>query len=212
MTLTRNLLRLAAGLAALALAGCITLLPETKPTQLYRFAIPVSETVEATPSGVRAVVIRAGGGFHPAAAGDRILTTEGAEAAYLANARWTQAASVLFDQALIGAFAASRGPARLVIAGEPGRPVFGLRVDVSRFEANYDGGPRAAPEIQIDVHVVVTRLKDQKVMQEQTYSIRQRAAENRGAAIASAFQAAVAEAIVTIVKTTDAGVSAAAAG
>ena len=83
---------------------------------------------------------------------------------------------------------------------------------MSRFEANYDSGARAAPEIQVDIHVVVTRLRDQKVMQEQSFSIRQRAAENRGAAIASAFQAAVAEAIVTIVKTTDAGVSAAAAG
>lgn len=37
MTLTRNLLRLAAAGAALALAGCITLLPDTKPAQLYRF-------------------------------------------------------------------------------------------------------------------------------------------------------------------------------
>lgn len=212
MTLTRNLSRLAAAAGALTLAGCITLLPDAKPTQLYRFAIASTGTSDAAPAEGRASVVRAGGSFHPGAAGDRILTTEGPEAAYLANARWTQAASVLFDQALIGAFAASRGPARLVTAGELGRPAFGLRVDVSRFEASYDNGPRAAPEVHVDLHVVVTRLKDQRVMRDQTFAIRKRAGENRGAAIASAFQAAVNEALVTIVNVTDAGVSEAAAG
>lgn len=208
MTLTRNLLRLSAVAAALGLAGCITLLPDAKPAQLYRFT-PDPGTLAATaPTEGRIPVIRAGGSFHPAAAGDRILTAEGAEAAYLSNARWTQSAAVLFDQALVAAFASSTGPARLITPGELGRPAFGLRVDVSRFEADYDRGPRAAPDVRIDLHVVVTRLRDQKVVHERSLSISRRAAENRGGAIAEAFQEAAKEALDAVVRSADEGVGA----
>lgn len=209
MTLTRNLSRLAGALAALALGGCITLLPDTQPAQLYRFTPDPGPLAAASDAGTaRTPLIRAGGSFHPAAAGDRILTAEGAEAAYLANARWTQSASVLFDQALVAAFAASSESARLITPGELGRPAFGLRVDVSRFEADYDKGSRAAPEVRIDLHVVVTRLRDQKVVREQSFSVRRRASENRGGAIAEAFREAAAEALGAIVRTANEGVAA----
>lgn len=207
MTLTRNLLRLSAAGAALALAGCITLLPDAKPAQLYRFTPDAGPLTEAAPTEGRTAMIRGGGSFHPAAAGDRILTADGAEAAYLANARWTQSASVLFDQGLVAAFASSRGPARLITPGELGRPAFELRVDVSRFEADYDQGSRAAPDIRIDLHVVITRLRDQKVVREESLSFRRRADENRGGAIAEAFQAATREALSAIVKSADEGVA-----
>ncbi|AWM77301.1 ABC-type transport auxiliary lipoprotein family protein [Phenylobacterium parvum] len=207
MTLTRNLLRLSAAGAALTLAGCITLLPDAKPAQLYRFTPETAPLAASTPTEGRIPMIRGGGSFHPAAAGDRILTADGAEAAYLANARWTQSASVLFDQALVAAFASSRGPARLITPGELGRPAFGLRVDVSRFEADYDQGPRAAPEVRIDLHVVVTRLRDQKVVREESLSFTRRADENRGGAIAEAFQEATREALAAIIRTADEGVA-----
>jgi cholesterol transport system auxiliary component len=207
VTLTRSLSGLAAALAALALGGCITLLPDAQPAQLYRFT-PDTSALPGAPNMARTPIIRAGGSFHPAAAGDRILTAEGAEAAYLANARWTQSASVLFDQALVAAFAASSGSARLITPGELGRPAFGLRVDVSRFEADYDQGSRAAPEVRIDLHVVVTRLRDQKVVREQSFAVKRRASENRGGAIAEAFREAVTEALESIVRTADQGVAA----
>lgn len=203
---TLNLSRLSVISVALLLSGCITLLPDSKPTQLYRFTPDPQASATPSPTEGRYAVVRAGGNFHPAAAGDRILTSDGAEAAYLANARWTQAAAVLFDQALVRAFATSSGPARLITPGELGRPAFGLRVDVSRFEAAYDRGPRAAPEIRVDLHLVLTRLKDQTVVQEQTFAFSRRATENRGEAIAEAFSEAVEEALETIVRTTDQGV------
>jgi ABC-type uncharacterized transport system auxiliary subunit len=81
-------------------------------------------------------------------------------------------------------------------------------VDVSRFEAAYDRGPRAAPEIRVDLHLVLTRLKDQTVVQEQTFAFSRRATENRGEAIAEAFSEAVEEALETIVRTADKGVGA----
>ncbi|MFM8819296.1 MAG: ABC-type transport auxiliary lipoprotein family protein [Phenylobacterium sp.] len=208
MTAQQSLLRLLILVSALVLAGCVTLLPETKPVQLYRFTPETEPPGSGAMAENRVPVIRAGGSFHPAAAGDRILTSEGPAAAYLANARWTQSASVLFDQSLTGAFAASTGPARLITSGELGRPAFALRVDVSRFEAAYDQGSRAPPEVRLDLHLVVTRLSDQKVVREENHSIARRAAENRSGAIASAFQAVTEEALSVIVKATDAGVAA----
>jgi cholesterol transport system auxiliary component len=208
VTLTQTLSRLTAGLATLILAGCITLLPDTQPAQLYRFTPDPGTLGAIPPTEGRTPLIRAGGNFHPAAAGDRILTAEGAQAAYLANARWTQSASVLFDQALVAAFAASTGPARLITPGEAGRPAFGLRVDVSRFEADYDKGARSAPEVRVDLHIVVTRLKDQKVVREQSFSVSRRASENRGEAIAEAFRDSVSEALGAIITTANEGIAA----
>lgn len=207
MTPPLKLIRLAAISSAILLSGCITLLPDSKPAQLYRFTPDEHAAGPTAPAEGRLAVVRAGGSFHPAAAGDRILTSDGAEAAYLANARWTQSAAVLFDQALVAAFAASNGPARLITPGELGRAAFGMRVDVSRFEAAYDQGSQAAPEIRVDLHVVLTRLKDQKVVQEQRFAIRQRASENRGAAIAEAFRTAVDTALDDIVRAADEGVA-----
>lgn len=207
MTLIRNLPTLASLLAAMALGGCITLLPDAKPVQLYRFTPEMVGVSAPTPLEGRAPVVRAGGLFHPAASGDRILTSDGVEAAYLANARWTQSASVLFDQALISAFAASQGPSRLITPGELGRPAFGLRVDVNRFEADYVNGPQAAPDVRIDLHVVVTRLRDQKVVQERSISATRSAAENRGGAIAQAFQDSMSEVLPKVVAAVDEGVT-----
>jgi cholesterol transport system auxiliary component len=208
VTLNRNLSWLAAAVATLTLAGCITLLPDTQPAQLYRFTPDPLTPVASAPIEGRTPLIRAGGNFHPAAAGDRILTAEGAKAAYLANARWTQSASVLFDQALVAAFAQSTGPARLITPGELGRPAFGLRVDVSRFEADYDEGPLAAPEVRVNLHVVVTRLRDQKVVREQSFTVTRRASENRSGAIAEAFRDATSEALGAIITIADEGVAA----
>jgi ABC-type uncharacterized transport system auxiliary subunit len=54
----------------------------------------------------------------------------------------------------------------------------------------------------------VTRLRDQTVVQERSFSIARRASENRGGAIAEAFREATSEALGAIVKATDEGVSA----
>ncbi|HZZ35630.1 MAG TPA: ABC transporter, partial [Caulobacteraceae bacterium] len=79
-------LALAAG--ASLLAGCISLFPKSEPAQLYRFGtvLPaVQETASgAAPFGVLMTVT----GFDRAAVGDRILTVNGAQAAYIKSARW----------------------------------------------------------------------------------------------------------------------------
>ncbi|MBS0334368.1 MAG: ABC transporter, partial [Proteobacteria bacterium] len=69
----RAAVRLAAiGVGALTLSGCISLLPKTKPAQLYRLAPPPAAAAPATSPGPDAVaVFRSNGQFQEEASDDR---------------------------------------------------------------------------------------------------------------------------------------------
>lgn len=198
MTSIRTWFRLAGvAAAALSLSACVTVFPKTEPVQLYRFegAVPASGEAAAQRVGLA----RAPGSFVAAAAGDRILSVTGSEVAYLAESRWAQPATTLFDEALIRAFNASTGRARLVTRGEPTRADYSLRLDVERFEANYDRGGKAAPEVSVDVHAVLVRAADRTVVGDEVFKIRVRSRENRVSAIIAAFDTAVGQALGKIV-------------
>ncbi|WP_304170115.1 ABC-type transport auxiliary lipoprotein family protein [Phenylobacterium aquaticum] len=198
----------AAGLAALALSlsACVTVFPKTKPATLYRFQ---GDVVPAGPAAtVRVGVARSNGSFNGAASGDRILTVTGAEVAYVADTRWAEPAVSLFDEALNRAFNANPGAARLVTRGEPSRADYSLRLDVQRFEADYDHGGHAAPKIAIDVHAVMVRASDRAVVGDQVFSVAIRAGDNRVSAIVAAFDAGVSQMLGKLVAWANAGVAA----
>jgi cholesterol transport system auxiliary component len=195
-------------LLAIGLSGCITVFPKTKPVQLYRFDGRQAVIAAANPAGDRVGVVRAGGSFNAAAAGDRILTVTGSQVAYLAQSRWAGPADTLFNEALLGAFNAGPGPARLVIRGEPARADYTLRLDVQRFEAVYDQGPRAAPDVRIEIHMVLIRASDRALVKDETLAIQARATDNRVSAIVAAFDKAVGEALAAIVANTNASLTA----
>ena len=132
----RNTLRLlAAAAAATVLAGCISVFPEADPSQLYRFEGRLEQERAAAPAGPTFGVFLPSSGFSEASSGDRILTMTGAEAAYIASARWVAPAEVLFQEAVERAFDANPGPARLVGRGGLGQADRTLRLDVRRFTA-----------------------------------------------------------------------------
>lgn len=208
MNPTRTLIRIAGiAAAAVALSACVTVFPKTKPALLYRFDGAVAQAGPA--AEVRRGVARANGGFNGAAAGDRILTITGSEVAYIAESRWAEPASVLFDEAVSRAFSANQGAARLVARGEPARADYSLRLDVQRFEAVYDHGGRAAPKAAVDVHVVIVRAQDRAVVRDETVSAEVRAGDNRVSAIVAAFDKAVGDVLTRIIGLTN---DAAAAG
>ena len=135
---------LAAAALALALSGCVSLLPKTKPAQLYRFG--ANPPAAAAPADARPIgVFWSNGSFQRESSGDRILTVTGDRAAYIAEARWAAPAEVLFEQAVFETFDSGAGHVRLVPRGAPAPTDFVLRVDVRDFEANYLSGPGAAP-------------------------------------------------------------------
>jgi len=189
---------------ALGVSGCITVFPKTKPAQLYRFDGPHNATSGSIGTGPKVGVLRAAGTFTAAAAGDRILTVTGSEVAYLAQSRWAQQADTLFNEALVSTFNAGPGPARLVARGEPAKADYTLRLDVQRFEAAYDHGPRAAPEVRIEVHLVLIRNSDRALVRDETLSFAQRARGNRVSSIVTAFNQAVGETLTKVVADTNA--------
>jgi cholesterol transport system auxiliary component len=194
----RALLRLAVlGACAAALSGCISLLPKSKPAQLYRFG-PVPATgapaVSAKPGGV--AIFRTNGSFPNEAADDRILTVDGGKMAYIAQSRWVAPAPVLFDEAVGQAYDAS--PVRLVVRGQQGRYAYALRLDVRNFEARYPAGPDSTPTVVVRVHAALSRA-DQSIAGEQIFESSVPASANRVGAIVGAYDQAVKDVLAQLV-------------
>jgi cholesterol transport system auxiliary component len=195
----RRILGLVAiGACALALSGCISLLPKSKPSQMYRFGPTPAVAPAATPSSV--AVFRTNGQFQEEAADDRILTTTGGHAAYIAQSRWVAPAQVLFDQAVSNAFDASR--VRLIARGQQGRAAYALRIDVRSFEARYEAGPREAPTVVVHIHAALTK-SDQSSVGEQDFEVSAPASDNRVGAIVAAFDKATKDVIGRLVAWTE---------
>jgi cholesterol transport system auxiliary component len=199
----RPLLRLATiGACALALSGCISLLPKSKPAQLYRFgsaqAGAAAAPVAARPNSI--AVFRTNGSFQGEAADDRILTVTGGKAAYIAESRWVAPAEILFNEAVSNAFDAS--PIRLIARGQQGRFAYALRTDVRSFEVRYDQGASAAPTVVVRLHAALTKT-DQSSVGEQDFEARVPAAGNRVGEIVAAYNKAVADVLGKLVTWTE---------
>lgn len=182
-----------AALAALAvgLGGCITVFPKAAPVQLYTFG--TGFPAGATAGGEAVNVMVGHTDFERAAAGDRILTTDGAQEAYIADSRWISPAVILFQEAEAKAFAADGGRARLVKAGETAAAPLVLQVDVPAFEVHYPGSTTAAPTVVVEVHAVLVALPDRRVVAERTFTSRRSIADNRMGEIVNGFDAATVE-------------------
>lgn len=197
ITLVRTLV---VACVALGLSACVTLLPDTKASQLYRFgASTAPEDPEATRTDGTIGVVLSGSSFPRAAGGDQILTLTGSQAAYVASARWVAPASILFDEALAQAFDRNTGPARLITRSEI-RPASSLlRLDVRQFETVYDRGVGTAPVVVVQVRATMTAREDRAQVAEDIFEARVRASENRVGAIVSAYDTAVGEVLGGVV-------------
>jgi cholesterol transport system auxiliary component len=193
-------------LIAGSLSACITLLPKSKPAQLYRFdgraALAAAKPSDGAMAG-RVGISRAGGSFQGAASGDRILTVTGSQVAYLADSRWSGPAAVLFDEALMGAFGGNTGPARLLARGEPALSTYSLRLDITRFEANYDQGPKAAPKVVVETHAALIRSADHVVVGDKVFRTELRASDDRVSAIVASVDQAVGKTLADLLAWTN---------
>ncbi|MGZ3375700.1 MAG: ABC-type transport auxiliary lipoprotein family protein [Phenylobacterium sp.] len=196
----RPMLRLALLAAcAASLGGCISLLPKTKPAQLYRFGAPPAAS-PATPAPNAVAVYLSNGKFQEESSDDRILTVTGGKAAYIADSRWVSPAEILFEEAVGRAFDSS--PIRMIARGQPGRFAYAERIDVRTFEARYDSGAKAAPTVVVRLHAALTRA-DQSSVGEQDFEARVPASANRVGAIVAAFNTAVGDVVGKIVAWTE---------
>ncbi|WP_421737233.1 ABC-type transport auxiliary lipoprotein family protein [Caulobacter sp.] len=188
---------LAMAAVAAALSGCITLLPKTDPVGLYRFGnSPVAAA--KGPPGKLFGVLKTPTVFTRASSSDRLLTITDGEAAYIAGARWVSPASVLFDEAVARAFEADPGRARLIGRGEVAKADLVLRLEVRSFEAVYVNGPKAPPEVLVQVRGVINRNSDRALVGDQIFEARATASSNRVGAIVQAYDAANAKVLSEI--------------
>jgi cholesterol transport system auxiliary component len=207
MTLSRRrgLARAAAlSLIAIGLTGCISLLPKEKPSQLYRFGVDVAAPAAAPSTNERFTVRAAPLSFERAAAGDRILTVSGDQVAYVGAARWVSTAASLFESAESSAFNMLAGQSRLLAPGEPAAGDYVLKVDVRSFEARYDHGTNAAPEIVVEVYAALADRKDPRLGGNRLFRAVEPTGSNSVHAIASAFDKAVAAVLKDLVAWVDA--------
>jgi len=189
----------AAGLLAISLSGCISVLPKTKPSQLYRFGVSSAEASKTPVAPARAEAIgvfRAGGQFQRESAGDRLLTITGERASYIAQTRWVAPAEVLFDAAVATAFEAAPN-VRLVTRGEPGRAQMSLRLDMRNFETRYDEAK--TPVVLVRVRAVLVRDRSTGAVAEHIFETRVPAERNRVSAIVEAYNTAIAQVLGEVV-------------
>jgi len=187
--------------AALALSACVSVFPKQAPATMFRFGVT---TPPAAPAGGQTFgVVKAITSFDRAAAGDRILTVDGAEAAYIKGSRWVSGANVLFDEAVTRAFDGSGGAARLIGRGEVVRGDYVLKLDVRSFEARYDHGAKAAPTVVVVLHADLDRINDRVAVGSRTFTAEIPASDNRVSAIAASFDQAVTKVLGDLVLWTD---------
>ena len=184
--LARSLRVLSLTALAVSLSACISLFPKSEPSQLYRFdgATPAQSSQTLAPTA-RFGVVRGNGSFVQSAAGDRMLTVNGDQVAYIAESRWVSPASTLFNEAMTRAFDANGGAARLMSRGETGRADYFMRVDVTRFEAVYDRGVKSAPEVAVALRVALVR-GDRTLAGSTLIEAKVRAGDNRVSSIVAA--------------------------
>lgn len=191
----RALSPIAIAAVAVALAGCVSLFPKAKPAQMYRFGVLGGAAAVST---TNASVARAPTAFNRAAAGDRLLTVNGQEIAYLAEARWATPAAVMFDDAVERTFDHRASGPRLITRGDLTSAPISLRLDVDTFEARYLDGAKAAPTVVVSMRATIVRNKDRTILGEQIFTASKRAGDNRIAPIVDAYDGAVKESLAAM--------------
>jgi cholesterol transport system auxiliary component len=191
---------LIAAAAALILAGCVSLLPKESPAQLYRFSANVPPAAAENPRGQVDVALSPIG-FTSSAAGDRMLTVNGDEAAYIAQSRWIEPAQSLFEEAVGRAF--ESGAATRIAERRQSSASLLLDIDVDTFEARYLAGPNAAPTVVISMRARLSRYPGRTVVGEQTFRSEVAATDNRVSSIVPAYSAAVSAVLRDLVSWTD---------
>lgn len=178
--------------AALALSGCISLLPESETSALYRLSNHVPETEVASHD---LPVVRIGRPIAPRAlSGDRIALDAGeGRIAYMAGANWISAVPVLIQELVIDTIDRR---STVVVAARPDDGVassWDLRLELRRFEAVYDQGSNAAPRVDVAIRARLIDAANREVASTRTFEASRRADGNRQALIVDAFSRAASE-------------------
>ncbi len=202
-TIKRAAALAALGMVAIGLSGCVTLFPKAKPVQLYHLGLEAQAGAQATSKGAGVPVLQSTLQFNRDIAGDRLLTRQGDQAAYVADARWTMPASLMFEQSLANAFMLGSGDARLLSAKDPVTAKLVLRLDVRALEVRYGEGSRRSPVAAVMISGLLADADRRSIVSQSTFDCQVPAKTNRVQSLVSALNQAVADCQSQIVTWTD---------
>ncbi|MCB4860400.1 ABC-type transport auxiliary lipoprotein family protein [Sphingobium sp. PNB] len=192
-------LRISAALliGLLALSGCGSLLGGGARDDLFRFGVPhlparPSTTVGHSPMPRTISLLRVL--FAPEIEGDRILTTQGARALYMKDARWVASVPELFVQALGRQFGERVPTIRLAPPGSATGALQALQISIDRFEARYpaEGAEQGPPAVIITGDATLLDLRDRQPIASRRFTVEEPVTANSKSGIVAAFDRAVA--------------------
>lgn len=180
-----------AGLAAVLLAGCVSLLPEAEPVSVYRLSSPEPQEW----SGRDWTIVEIEAPMAPRGlSGDSIaVVASGQSISYINGVRWISPAPSLLQGLIIDTFNATQpglAPAR---PDDGVRADYELRLDMRQFEAVYDQGQSAAPAVRVRLAARLIAEDGRRFVGARVFSAEVRASANRTGAIVDAFDRAASE-------------------
>ena len=160
----RNMLRnLSILTLAGLLAGCVSLLPEPSPAPtVYRLTVPQSLSTNVAPPS-RVVNIEYPTSPRALSGTNIVLSPDGRRLTSAAGASWAEAVPSMLRNSLIDTLARD-GQVIGVIPKGSTRVPYRLNTDIRRFEAVFDQGEDAAPNITVHINAALTDTQTRKLM------------------------------------------------
>lgn len=193
-----------AGTASVALAGCVSVLPDAGPApDVYRLGMSPQGAVVRVAQASNEVDRVAPMGWVvmvPTPLAPRALNTDRiavsmsqGRVSYAAAARWDEPAPRLVQEVVIVGLEADPR-IRAAVRPEDGvQGAYELRLDLRRFEAVYANGDAAAPTVEVRMRARLIHRDNRELAATTQFSASARASENRVSAITAAFDRALGE-------------------
>ncbi|MGK0265872.1 MAG: cholesterol transport system auxiliary component [Maricaulis sp.] len=175
-------------LGALSVSACVSLLPETAASAVYRLSspAPLAWTGEAR-TVVEIVSPQAPRGL----AGDEIaIQMADGHIAYMASSRWIAPAPRIVQTLVVDTFNATPSSLAPALPEDGVRAQYELRLDLREFEAVYDQGDGRAPLIRVRLGARLIASDGRRLAGSNVFIGEARASANRVGDIVAAFDQA----------------------
>tara|TARA_R110000868_G_scaffold218004_1_gene468146 strand:+ start:24342 stop:24962 length:621 start_codon:yes stop_codon:yes gene_type:complete len=178
-------------LAALSASACVSLLPESTPSAVYRLSSPAPQAWAGEGRTVVEVVTpHAPRGL----AGDEIaIQMADGHIAYMAATRWIAPAPRIMQNLIIDTMNATDIGLAPILPEDGIRAQYELRLDLREFEAVYDQGDGDAPLIRVRLAARLVASDGRRLAGSSVFVGEARASRNRVGAIVAAFDQAAAQ-------------------
>ncbi|WP_417482210.1 ABC-type transport auxiliary lipoprotein family protein [Maricaulis sp.] len=175
-------------LSALSVSACVSLLPETTPSAVYRLSSPEARAW----TGESWTVVEVVPPLAPRGlAGDEIaLQMADGHIAYMAAARWISPAPRVMQNLIVDTFNATDSRLAPALPEDGVRADYELRLSLDEFEAVYDQGDNRAPLVRVRLSTRLVAARGRRFVGSTVLVGEVRASSNRIGAIVAAFDQA----------------------